>query len=136
MDKPTSRFDADAHAAEMRERGYTVIEDFMDAATLAEVRETLAPYLGSHHGRNDFEGYLTERVYTLVARGKVFEDLTEEPRLLALLDRFLQPGYLLTASQGDQHRARGERPGHPHRRQLLSPATATARNQLHDHRRG
>lgn len=99
MDKPTSRFDADAHAAEMRERGYTVIEDFVDAATLAEVRETLAPYLGSHHGRNDFEGYLTERVYTLVARGKVFEDLTEEPRLLALLDRFLQPGYLLTASQ-------------------------------------
>jgi ectoine hydroxylase-related dioxygenase (phytanoyl-CoA dioxygenase family) len=99
MDKPTSRFDADAHAAQMREQGYTVIEDFMDAATLADVRETLAPYMGSHHGRNDFEGYLTERVYTLVARGKVFEDLTEEPRLLALLDRFLQPGYLLTASQ-------------------------------------
>jgi len=99
MDKPTGRFDADVHAADMRERGYTVIEDFMDAATLADVRETLAPYLGSHHGRNDFEGYLTERVYTLVARGKVFEDLTEDPRLLALLDRFLQPGYLLTASQ-------------------------------------
>src|SRR4029450_3166456 len=71
----------------------------MGAATRAEVRETLAPYLGSHHGRNDFEGHLTERVYTLVARGKGFEDLTEEPRLLALLDRFLQPGYLLTASQ-------------------------------------
>jgi len=99
MDIPTSRFDADAHAAEIRERGYTIIEDFMDAATLAEVRRTLAPYLGSHHGRNDFEGYLTERVYTLVARGKVFENLTAEPRLLALLDRFLQPNYLLTASQ-------------------------------------
>jgi ectoine hydroxylase-related dioxygenase (phytanoyl-CoA dioxygenase family) len=99
MDKATARFDADAHAAEMREQGYTVIPDFMDAATLAAVRETLAPYLGSHHGRNDFEGFLTERVYTLVARGKVFEDLTEEPRLLALLDRFLQPSYLLTASQ-------------------------------------
>ena len=99
MDKATARFDADTHAAEMREQGYTVIPDFMDAATLAEARETLAPYLGSHHGRNDFEGFLTERVYTLVARGKVFEDLTEEPRLLALLDRFLQPGYLLTASQ-------------------------------------
>ncbi|MGH6910167.1 MAG: phytanoyl-CoA dioxygenase family protein [Phenylobacterium sp.] len=99
MDKPTSRFDTDAHAAEIRERGYTIIPDFLDAATLAKVRETLAPYLGSHHGRNDFEGFLTERVYTLVARGKVFEDVTEEPRLLALLDRFLQPNYLLTASQ-------------------------------------
>ena len=99
MDKPTSRFDADAHAAEIRERGYTIIEDFLDAATLAEVRKTLRPYLGRHHGRNDFEGFLTERVYTLVARGKVFEDMAEEPRLLALLDRFLQPSYLLTASQ-------------------------------------
>jgi ectoine hydroxylase-related dioxygenase (phytanoyl-CoA dioxygenase family) len=99
MDKPTSRFDADAHAGEIRERGYTIIEDFLDAATLTEVREALSPYLGSHHGRNDFEGFLTERVYTLVARGKVFERLTEEPRVLALLDRFLQPNYLLTASQ-------------------------------------
>ena len=99
MDKPSRQFDADAHAARMRQQGFTIIEDFMDAATLAAVRETLAPYLGGHHGRNDFEGFLTERVYTLVARGKVFEDVTEDPRILALLDRFLQPGYLLTASQ-------------------------------------
>ncbi|TAL33292.1 MAG: phytanoyl-CoA dioxygenase family protein, partial [Phenylobacterium sp.] len=53
-------------------------------------------------GRNAFEGFSTERIYTLVARGKVFEDLTEEPRVLAILDRFLQPGYLLTASQSIQ----------------------------------
>jgi ectoine hydroxylase-related dioxygenase (phytanoyl-CoA dioxygenase family) len=99
MDKPSRRFDADAHAAEIRTRGYTIIEDFLDAGVLADVRRTLEPHLGSHHGRNDFEGFLTERVYTLVARGKVFEDVTEEPRLLALLDRFLQPNYLLTASQ-------------------------------------
>jgi ectoine hydroxylase-related dioxygenase (phytanoyl-CoA dioxygenase family) len=99
MDKPTARFDADAHAAEIRAQGFTVIPDFMDATTIARVRETLAPYEDSHHGRNDFEGFRTERVYTLVARGKVFEDLAEEPRVLAILDRFLQPGYLLTASQ-------------------------------------
>jgi len=79
-----------------------VIPDFMDAAILQAVRDTLAPYRDSHHGRNDFEGFKTERVYTLVARGKVFEDLAEEPRVLALLDRFLQPGYLLTASQSIQ----------------------------------
>jgi ectoine hydroxylase-related dioxygenase (phytanoyl-CoA dioxygenase family) len=99
MDKPTARFDADAHAAEIRAQGFTVIRDFMDEGTIARVRETLAPYEDSHHGRNDFEGFKTERVYTLVARGKVFEELAEEPRVLAILDRFLQPGYLLTASQ-------------------------------------
>ena len=102
MDKPTARFDADAHAAEIREQGFTVIRDFMDAGTLQAVRDGLAPYMGSHRGRNAFEGFSTERIYTLVARAKVFEDLTEEPRILALLDRFLQPGYLLTASQSIQ----------------------------------
>lgn len=92
-------FDLEAHVERLTNDGYTVIEDFADAASLAEARTALAPHLGSHHGRNAFEGFATERVYTLVARGAVFERLTAEPRLLALLDRFLQPGYLLTASQ-------------------------------------
>jgi ectoine hydroxylase-related dioxygenase (phytanoyl-CoA dioxygenase family) len=102
MDKPVARFDADAHAAEIRERGFTILPDIMDAATIQAVRDALAPYMGAHHGRNAFEGFSTERIYTLVARGKVFEDLTEDPRILAILDRFLQPGYLLTASQSIQ----------------------------------
>ena len=98
MDKPTTRFDADAHAAEIRERGYTVIEGFLDEAGLAAFREALAPYLGGHRCRNDFEGFETERIYTLVARGKVFEDLACEPRLMALLSRFLEGDFLLSAT--------------------------------------
>ncbi len=98
MDKPTARFDADAHAAELREQGFTVIADFMDAAAIAEFRARLAPFLGSHRGRNDFEGFETERVYTLVARARVFEDLATEPRLMALLSRFLEGAFLLSAT--------------------------------------
>ena len=98
MDAPTARFDADAHAREIREQGFTVIRDFMDEAALAAFREALAPFLGSHRGRNDFEGFETERVYTLVARGKVFEDLACEPRLMALLSRFLEGNFLLSAT--------------------------------------
>jgi ectoine hydroxylase-related dioxygenase (phytanoyl-CoA dioxygenase family) len=71
----------------------------MDAATLAEVRAGLEPFLGAHLGRNAFEGFSTERVYTLVARGGVFERLTEEPRLMEILSRVLLPDFLLTASQ-------------------------------------
>ena len=92
-------FDPDAHAARIERDGYTVLPDLLDAQRLEAVRTALAPHLGGHLGRNAFEGYATERVYTLVARGKVFEDLTEHPQILALLDRFLLPGYLLTASQ-------------------------------------
>lgn len=102
MDKPTAQFDADAHAARIREQGFTVIHDVLDADQLQAFRDGLAPFMGRHAGRNAFEGFATERVYTLVARGRVFEELTEEPRLLAILDRFLQPGYLLTASQSIQ----------------------------------
>lgn len=98
MDQQTRRFDADAHAAAIREQGFTVIEDFMDAGALAEFRARLAPFTQTHHGRNDFEGFRTERVYTLVARGKVFEDLAADPRLMALIGRFLQPNFLLSAS--------------------------------------
>jgi ectoine hydroxylase-related dioxygenase (phytanoyl-CoA dioxygenase family) len=59
----------------------------------------LAPHLSRHRGRNRFEGQATERIYTLVARHRVFQDLAEHPRILRLCDRLLQRGYLLTASQ-------------------------------------
>jgi ectoine hydroxylase-related dioxygenase (phytanoyl-CoA dioxygenase family) len=92
-------FNVDAHAAAIERDGYTIIHDFMDAARLAEVRRVLGFYLGSHKGRNPFEGYDTERVYTLVARGRVFWDIVLDERVLTLCDRFLLPGCLLTASQ-------------------------------------
>jgi ectoine hydroxylase-related dioxygenase (phytanoyl-CoA dioxygenase family) len=92
-------FNLDAHAAVIERDGYTIIEDFMDAARLAEVRRVLGFYLGSHSGRNPFEGHNTERVYTLVARGRVFWDIALDARVLALCDRFLLPNCLLTASQ-------------------------------------
>ena len=98
MDAIVARFDVDAHAERMRKDGFTVIEDFLDEPTLAAFREALGPYLGSHHGRNDFEGFKTERVYTLVARGRVFEKIAADPRILALIGRFLQPNFLLSAS--------------------------------------
>jgi ectoine hydroxylase-related dioxygenase (phytanoyl-CoA dioxygenase family) len=98
MDATTARFDADAHAGEIRQQGFTVIRDFMTPDSLAAFRAALAPFLGAHRGRNDFEGFATERVYTLVARGKVFEDLACDPRLMALLSRFLEGNFLLSAT--------------------------------------
>jgi ectoine hydroxylase-related dioxygenase (phytanoyl-CoA dioxygenase family) len=98
MDKPTASFDADAHAAEIRDQGFTVIRDFMAPEAISEFRTRLQPFLGNHHGRNDFEGFKTERVYTLIARAKVFEDLACEPRLMALLSRFLEGNFLLSAT--------------------------------------
>ncbi len=92
-------FDAASHIARIERDGYTVIEDFLSADVLAEVRRVLALYLDTNSGRNDFEGLRTERVYTLVARARVFWDIVLDERVLTLCDRFLLPNYLLTASQ-------------------------------------
>ena len=90
-------FDLEGHMARLEADGMTVIEDFMSAEQLAQFREGLAPYLGTYRGRNPFEGHTTERVYTLVGRGKVFEEIAADHRLLAILDRLLLPNYLLSA---------------------------------------
>lgn len=92
-------FDAEAHQAALADDGFTIISEFLSGSQLGRVRAALAPHLGGYSGRNDFEGFHTERVYTLVARGRLFEELAEDPRLLALFDANLLPGYLLTASQ-------------------------------------
>jgi ectoine hydroxylase-related dioxygenase (phytanoyl-CoA dioxygenase family) len=90
-------FDVDAHTARLKTQGYTIIEDYMSDDQLARFRDGLKGHLGTYRGRNSFEGLTTERVYTLVGRGKVFEEIAEDPRLLALLDRWLMPNYLLSA---------------------------------------
>jgi hypothetical protein len=99
------------------------------------VRRVLGLYLGSHRGRNDFEGTSTERVYTLVARARVFWRIVLDARVMALCERFLQPGFLLTASQAIQiHPARTPQPFHsddsfytiPRPRPMVSLSTIVA----------
>jgi ectoine hydroxylase-related dioxygenase (phytanoyl-CoA dioxygenase family) len=91
-----------AHARRIDEDGYTVIEDFLSSSDLTEVRRVLGFYLGTHRGRNDFEGERTERVYTLVARGRVFWKIVLDARVTAICGRFLMRGHLLTTSQAIQ----------------------------------
>jgi len=86
--------------AAIKAEGWVVIRELLPPPLLADMRAALAPHLQCERlGRNDFEGYRTERVYSLVALHRVFADLAEHPRILAICDAFLQPNYLLTASQ-------------------------------------
>jgi len=91
-------FDLTVHAERMRADGFTIIEGFLSRDIVAAFRAALAPHLGAHLGRNPFEGHRTERVYTLVARGRVFEDIAADNRLMSLIGAFLRPGFLLSAS--------------------------------------
>jgi ectoine hydroxylase-related dioxygenase (phytanoyl-CoA dioxygenase family) len=90
-------FDADAHLDRLDEDGFTILENYMSDDQLTRFRQGLKPYLGMYRGRNPFEGLATERVYTLVGRGKVYEEIASDHRLLAILDGLLAPNYLLSA---------------------------------------
>ncbi|MGH6955473.1 MAG: phytanoyl-CoA dioxygenase family protein [Caulobacteraceae bacterium] len=91
-------FDPKPHVEAMNARGWTVIENFLDEARLVAFRAGIEPLLGAYRGRNAFEGRSTERVYTLVGRGRVFEDIACDARLMAVLAGFLAPNFLLSAS--------------------------------------
>ena len=128
-------FDLKHHASAIERDGYTVIEDFLAPAVLAEARRVLALYLGAHAGRNGFEGLNTERVYTLVARARVFWDIVLDLRVMALCEHFLLPNFLLTASQGIQiNPGETPQPFHsddsfhhlPHPRRMISLSTIVA----------
>ena len=73
-------FDVEAHLARLDEDGFTIIDDYMSRDQLARFREGLKPYLGTYRGRNPFEGLATERVYTLVGRGKVYQEIASDHR--------------------------------------------------------
>jgi ectoine hydroxylase-related dioxygenase (phytanoyl-CoA dioxygenase family) len=88
-------FDLEGHLARLDVDGFTIVEDYLGEEQLARFREGLK--LDTYRGRNPFEGLATERVYTLVARGKVYEEIACDQRLLAILDRLLAPNYLLSA---------------------------------------
>lgn len=98
---------ADSIAAKAQERlealardGFVILENMLDPSQLTTVRDSLEPYLvAGQHGRNDFEGIQTQRVYSLVGRGKIFEDTAEHSDVLAIVDQLLVVNYLLTASQ-------------------------------------
>jgi ectoine hydroxylase-related dioxygenase (phytanoyl-CoA dioxygenase family) len=90
----------EADLAGYRANGFVILHDVLNASEIARLRADLQPYLDlDWHGRNDFEGTRTQRVYSLVGRGAAFERSAEHPRVLALVEALLQPGFLLTASQ-------------------------------------
>lgn len=88
--------DAD-HAALMRD-GYVVIERLLDPKLCETIRAESRRLLGAT-GRNRFEGLKTQRVYNIMAKTRMFDDLIDHPRLLAILDRIFEPNYLLSQAQ-------------------------------------
>ncbi len=94
-DDPVLRADVE----HVLEHGYVIIPDCFTRAEAQEAREEIVRLLGREPlvGRNNFEGVKTNRIYSLLNKTRVFDKFTLLPRVLALNDYFLDPGYLLSA---------------------------------------
>ena len=85
--------------AELERQGYAVLPDVLTADEVRVVRDALAPHLEhGPSGRNEFEGFDTQRVYCLVAKSRAFDRLILDPAVLAAAEQVLGENFLLTAT--------------------------------------
>src|SRR5690349_21768542 len=89
----------DRDCAALERDGFVVIERLIDHAALEAIRADVMPRFQYNSGRNNFEGFATQRLYAVLEKTFVCNDLVEHPRILALLDRVLEPNYLLSQLQ-------------------------------------
>ena len=92
--------DADAHAAQIAERGWTVIEDAIEPQLLDALTDDLARLekeLDVQPATNSFEGHRTLRVYNLLARGEIWWKVPVHPVVLPVVERVLDPGCLVSS---------------------------------------
>jgi len=83
--------------ADYERTGYVIFPSLMDEAGIARVRDALAPYL-NQKGRNNFEGFKSNRVYALLAKNPdVFSDMVLHPLALYFAERELGRSCLLSA---------------------------------------
>jgi ectoine hydroxylase-related dioxygenase (phytanoyl-CoA dioxygenase family) len=86
----------------MEEDGYCIVEGVLDPAATHATRASLVEVLQqTPTGRNDFEGYKTQRIYALFAKTRAFDAPAIHPLLLGVLDEVLGH-YQLSAPTGIQ----------------------------------
>ena len=92
--------DADRHAAEIADQGYSVVEGAFDAdcalRTLDRL-DALVTELGIEPATNSFEGAKTYRVYNLLLHGELFEAIPVSPAVLPVVERVLDRECLLSS---------------------------------------
>eukprot|EP00299_Pterocystis_sp_00344_P004914 c16211_g1_i1.p1 GENE.c16211_g1_i1~~c16211_g1_i1.p1 ORF type:complete len:295 (+),score=66.93 c16211_g1_i1:53-937(+) len=85
--------------AQLLEKGYVIIPNLLSPEKLQRIRDVLKPHLHdlAPKGRNNFEGALTQRVYSLLNKTRELDDVLCHPRVLEILDSLMLPNYLVTA---------------------------------------
>ena len=91
---------AEAHAADVRRDGYTIIPDVLtadEADALVATLEHIERERGIVPSPNLFEGAKTVRIYNLLVHGPLFEAIPVHPKVLSVVERVLDPGCLISS---------------------------------------
>lgn len=81
-----------AHLARIDDEGFTILTDAIETDLLDEVDEALARLeheLGARPAANAFEGHATVRIYNLLARAPVFEQVPVHPAVLPVVEEVI-----------------------------------------------
>jgi ectoine hydroxylase-related dioxygenase (phytanoyl-CoA dioxygenase family) len=78
--------------------GFAIVERYLSPEVVRAKKEDLLRVLrATPTGRNDFEGFQTQRIYALFAKTRVFDATATDPLVLGVLERFLGPAFVLSA---------------------------------------
>ncbi len=91
--------DVDRCMEEIERDGYVIIENLISPELVAEIKEDLIPRFSYDSGRNNFEGFKTQRLYAFFEKSLICNPLVEHPLILGCLDRVFEPNYLLSQLQ-------------------------------------
>ena len=88
------------HLERMKRDGFTILEDVIDAAVVAQLRDDvwrLERELGAEPATNLFEGVRTVRVYNLLAHGTIYQQIPVHERVLPIIEGVLDRGCLVSS---------------------------------------
>ena len=80
--------------------GYTIVEDAIDPDLVDLLADDLARLEhrdGTQPASNSFEGHRTWRIYNLLAKGELYQQVPVHPNVLPLVEQVLDPGCLISS---------------------------------------
>src|SRR5262245_12842193 len=83
----------------LEREGYVIFERLIPEPQIEAIKKDVLALIPNQTGRNNFEGFSTQRIYAVIEKTFSCNALVEHPLVLGLLDRILEPNYLLSQLQ-------------------------------------
>lgn len=84
---------------QLESNGYFIVENIISKEQCQLIKDTVMPLFEYDSGRNNFEGFKTQRLYATFEKTLVCNDLVDHPLVLNILDQLFNPNYLLSQLQ-------------------------------------